>query len=216
MKTLPLIILLASTLLANQCFAEEGHTQGNGGDAIYENGELVLRDFASKQDLILIQDNQQFATQFGEYTDMITQIAQIDPKLADFMNTQLNNKTIWLTEKPLPQIVSENPYYSKPGSALTPEMRKVVLPLTETDVLISKQNFMTASKSRVLLSVVLMNTFSCRWGQCSSGQINLRESIEFLETYRGRYISKRFLHASLALFSFDSERLRTLEETDPE
>ncbi|MGZ3694381.1 MAG: hypothetical protein ACXWQO_09370 [Bdellovibrionota bacterium] len=91
-----------ATLATSSAFAVEGGTEGNGGDAVRRDGQLVLRDFIKSARLSLVQKNRDFLSQQSEFVALLKDMAAGDPYLALQVWNDLLNVKIWLTEKDLP------------------------------------------------------------------------------------------------------------------
>jgi len=79
-----------------------GHHEGNGGDGIYVNGQLVMRDFAGSAQLKLVLDNKTFLEQVPGFVDLLYDIARVSPRLALAVWQDLKHTKIYLTEGRLP------------------------------------------------------------------------------------------------------------------
>lgn len=85
-----------------QSLKARGGTEGNGGDAVYQDGELVLRDLAASGTLQIIADNKEFLESFPGLIDLLEKIGAQSPELMIAIWNDLLNSAIWLSPRQLP------------------------------------------------------------------------------------------------------------------
>lgn len=100
---LPIMIALGHLSLPAQAKEKEGgHFVGNGGDAVEQNGELVMRDFLNSGRLSPVIDNVTFLKSIPDFIPLLKEIAQTSPRLAKEIWIDLKNVKIWTTQAKLP------------------------------------------------------------------------------------------------------------------
>lgn len=85
-----------------QSLKARGGTEGNGGDAVYQDGELVLRDLAASGTLQIIPDNKEFLESYPGLIDLLEKIGAVSPQLMGHIWSDLQRATFWLSPRRLP------------------------------------------------------------------------------------------------------------------
>jgi hypothetical protein len=82
-----------------------GGSEGNGGDGVFEDGELVLRDLSRSQ-MQLVPNNKRYLESHTGFIDLVLELAAISPYFAKSVWMQLEEAQIWLTPETLPILPS--------------------------------------------------------------------------------------------------------------
>jgi hypothetical protein len=80
----------------------EGHFEGNGGDAVLKDGNLVLRDFMQKARIDAVPDTIGYLKGYPELSQLIRDLAPGNPSFAMSIWSNLSETRLWLTDAALP------------------------------------------------------------------------------------------------------------------
>ena len=99
--TLALVACLGGTAHAEQRETRGGF-EGNGGDAVRVDGNLVLRDFMSKARLDSVPNNSKFLQAYPELLQLVRELSHANPNFAHAVWQDLLQAKIWVTDADLP------------------------------------------------------------------------------------------------------------------
>lgn len=120
----------------------------NGGDGIYVNGKLVLRDFLGA-DAEIIRDNKAFLENIPEFMGLVKDIAKVHPQLAVQIYENVRKPNIWLTKAALPMLPVEMTTIAGTGADAQIAIRD------EHDIIISLPLFNNTEREYLLLHEAL-------------------------------------------------------------
>jgi len=99
-------------MMFNTSFA--GQETRNGGDGVYRDGEIVLRDFLEAEGLTKVKSNREFIKTAPTFIKIIRKIGEKDRALAVALYSAIVDSTIWTTNNQLPLLPdSETTLYER-------------------------------------------------------------------------------------------------------
>ncbi len=171
--TLSSILLTAPTTILAK--SKRGTESGGGGDAIVQNGKLVMRDFViDNEELLEIENNMSFLLQYPEVKEVIMKIGSQHPRFAASIIKELMKVKYLLTDKELSVLAPQSTSLSGINAEIQIAIRY------EDDVIISKPAFdKLENKAFILIHEALHGLLDSNRGPAHHARI--RKIVKYLE-----------------------------------
>ncbi len=182
MALMMLPVTLASFSSPTMSWARGGHAEGNGGDGVYVEGKLTLRDFIDSNSgrLVQIYDNAEFLKSAKDFIPLLQDIAFANPDLALGIWNQLMEARLWKTRTSLPVLPDGVTAYVGPKAEVQIAIRE------DNDIVISQDAFARVEQSYVLAHEALHGVID---GKGAMHHERVRAVVRYLRDNRGKYNS---------------------------
>ena len=165
-------------------FAGAGHSEGNGGDGVYVDGKLVLRDFATSSTIVL--DNKAFLEGIPEFMVLLKEIAQVYPSFVTAIWADLAQTRIWQTDQPLRLLPAGQ-------TGLTAHAAEEQIAIrADDDIIFSMPAFLKTEREYVLLHEGLHGLLN---GSGPFHHEKVRALVKLFRDKRGNYSKKQLQSA---------------------
>ena len=164
-----------------------GHSEGNGGDGVYVDGKLTLRDFLESNSgrLTEISDNVEFLKKTKDLIPLLQEISAVDPGLALSIWDQLTQANIWKTRSVLPLLPEAVTAVVEPKADVQIAIRD------GNDIVIAEAAYAQVEQSYVLAHEALHGLID---GNGPMHHERVRAVVRYLHDKRGHYTESDLLN----------------------
>lgn len=183
-----------------------GQETRNGGDGVYIDGQIVLRDFLEGEGLTKVKDNNAFLKTAPNFIKIIRKIGEQDRDLAVALYSAIDDSTIWTTNNQLPLL---------PDTETTTYERKADVQIAIRDkdnIYISLPAYNKTDKAYLLLHeavhLIAKGTGAKKHFNVRAIVRYIKENIDSFNTYEIKeYLDEKFYSNLSDVISYDNEAL---------
>ena len=183
MKRLMLSLTLATSMMASLSSFAGGETSG-GGDAVYIEDQLVLRDFLESSSFKTILHNEEFLNSIPDLKNLIMDISKVHPELALEVVKDLMTVTFYQSSVPLPLLPASTTAFSGPKADVQLAIR------TGNEIILHPSIQKIKDASYVMIHEALHSLLNENEGPMHHHRV--RAIVKYLKENRGSYDKEAF------------------------
>lgn len=183
-----------------------GQETRNGGDGVYKDGQIVLRDFLEGEGLTKVKDNDEFLKTAPNFMKIIRKIGEKNRHLAVALYAAIDDSKIWTTNNQLPLL---------PDTETTTYERKADVQIAIRDkdnIYISLPAYNKTDKAYLLLHeavhLIAKGTGAKKHFNVRAIVRYIKENMNSFNTYEiTEYLDEKFYSNLSSVISYDSDAL---------
>lgn len=204
MKRLLLSLTLATSMMATLSSFAGGETSG-GGDAVYVEDQLVIRDFLEASSFKTILRNEEFLNGIPDLRNLILDISKVHPELALAVVKDLMRVTLYHSSVALPLLPASTTAFSGPKADVQLAIR------TGNEIILHRDIQKIKDASYVMIHEALHSLLSENEGPMHHHRV--RAIVKYLKENRGSY-DKESLQIHLVKNKYYSEYRTSYSELE--
>ncbi|WPU63995.1 hypothetical protein [Peredibacter starrii] len=181
MKRLLLSLALATSMTTSLSSFAGGETSG-GGDAVYVEDQLILRDFIEASSFKTILRNDEFLHSISDFQDLIQDISKAQPELALAVIKDLMRVNFYQSGSALPLLPASTTALSGPKADVQLAIR------TGNDIFLAPGIQSIKDASYIMIHEALHSLLSDNQGPVHHHRV--RAIVKYLKDNRGKYDKK--------------------------
>jgi hypothetical protein len=157
-----------------------GGSEGNGGDGVYEDGALILRDLSRNNQLEVVVNNKTYLESHTGFMNLLRELAEVSPYLAMQTWDDLVAAQIWLTREPLPVLPAAATGVTRRNAEVQVAIRtgrQIIISLHALEQLRSPFEYVLLHEA--LHGILRTNS--------AMGHETVRAFVRFISDHRGRF-----------------------------